>query len=139
MNEPGAIRRRDDGTFEYLRSQSVSMRRGVVETWESAVEHAAKHMRLPGPFLENLRAAGYRGGPHLYDLMIAEGWRAPDRSYIEIEPVNREGVVAEPRQIGAFTGEPSEPIEAGNGAVLEWEEGPHPVHDALPDFKATRE
>ena len=85
MREPGEIRRRDDGSFEYLRSTTFTLRGGLTETWESVVEHAAKQMLLPIPFLENLRKNGYRGGPHLYDLMISEGWKAPDRSYIEIQ------------------------------------------------------
>lgn len=85
VREPGEIRRRDDGTFEYLRSTGYSLKGGYTEQWESVVVHAAKHMQLPRPFLDNLYAQGYRGGPHLFDLMIAEGWRAPDRSYIELE------------------------------------------------------
>lgn len=83
MREPGEIRRRDDGTFEYLRSVSVSMRPGVIETWESAAEHAAREMRMPEPFLNNLRGHGYQGGPHLFDLLIAEGWKRPLREYVE--------------------------------------------------------
>jgi hypothetical protein len=85
VREPGEIRRRDDGTFEYLKSTSVSLKGGYVEEWESVVVHAARHMQLPRPFLDNLYAQGYRGGPHLYDLMIAEGWKAPERGYIELQ------------------------------------------------------
>jgi hypothetical protein len=84
VREPGEIRRRDDGTFEYLRSTSWTLRGGYVEQWESAAEHAAREMRMPQAFLENLQAHGYRGGPHLFDLMIAEGWKRPQREYIEL-------------------------------------------------------
>lgn len=87
MYEAGQCRRKADGSFEFLRSQSISTRDGYVEVWEPAATHAAKHMPLPESFLRSLREAGLQDGEHLslYDLLVLEGW-TPPRGYIELVP-----------------------------------------------------
>ncbi len=96
MAEVGDIRRAPDGTFEYLKTQGYSLRGGLVETWWPVATHAAMHMRLPEPYLANLKSAGYEGGPFLHDLLIAEGWRPPDKGYIELGTVRDSTVIDRP-------------------------------------------